>query len=129
MRILLTVVVLLAAWPSLAGDFCVVVCNDAAHRPERTCPSPTFRTSAEIEEDFKLIARGGAPSWPFGALGNGMFQFCSSAERKQLIDTVLAVLPDATADRRRQLADFVCMIGSKKQCEKARVSQRRKRRS
>lgn len=118
MRILLTIVVLLAAWPSLAGDFCVVVCD--AGRPKQTCPGPTFRTSDEIAEDFRLIAKGGAPSWPYGAFGNGFFQFCSAKERQQLMDVVLAVIPTATRSRRRDLADFVCMVGSKKQCKLAR---------
>lgn len=120
MKVLIAALIMVAALPVLAGDFCVVVCDDSAKRPERICPSPTFRTSAEIAADFQLIAEGGAPSWPYGAFSNGMFQFCSSAERKQLIDRVVAVIPVAIESRRRDLVDFVCMVGSKKQCKTAR---------
>lgn len=120
MKVLIAALLTVAALPLLAGDFCVVVCDASARRPRRMCPSPTFRTSAEIAADFRLIAGGGAPSWPYGAFGNGMFQFCSAAERKQLIETAIAVIPGAVKSRRRDLADFVCMAGSKQQCRTAR---------
>lgn len=98
--------------PCSAGDFCVVVCDDAAQRSGlRACPSPTFRTSSEIASDFQLIARGGAPAWPFGAFGNGFFTFCSGEERRVLFAAVVEALPVASPTRRPQLISFACRVG------------------
>ncbi|HEV8580283.1 MAG TPA: hypothetical protein VGX68_14545 [Thermoanaerobaculia bacterium] len=106
------VAIVLTERPCLAGDFCVVVCDDAAQRSGlRACPSPTFRTSAEIVSDFQLIARGDAPAWPFGAFSNGFFAFCSGEERRSLFAAVVEALPMASPTRRPQLVSFACRVG------------------
>jgi hypothetical protein len=112
MKALPILMLLFAATSCLAGDFCVVVCDDATKQASASgCPAPTFRTSVEIATDFRLIARGGAPTWPFGALSNGFFQFCSRAEHRAAMVAVADAIPVASPTRRRQLTDVACMVG------------------
>lgn len=99
------------ASPAFAGDYCVVVC-DARHeaRDHRACPSPTVRSSEQMSNDLRLIARGEAVAWPLGALVNGFVSFCSASERQAVMAAVAESIAVADADRRRQLADFTCMV-------------------
>jgi hypothetical protein len=113
MRVPVLVVLLtLATVPCLAGDYCVVVCDSPTKPPElRICPSPTFRTSREIADDFRGIAAGTAPSWPFGAFANGFFSWCTAAEHRALMGAVVEAIPLAGRMRRRDLVSFACRVG------------------
>lgn len=109
---LLIPIALFAAAPLRAGDFCVVVCDRAGEaRAVKACPSPTIRTTEQMREDLRRIAGGEQLEWPGGALINGMFSFCSPAVHRAVMAAVVENIPVATADRRRQLVDFACMVG------------------
>jgi hypothetical protein len=98
------------ASPVLAGDFCVVVC-DRAEQGRRSCPAPTVRSSAQMRDDLRRFANGESVDWPTAALSNGFVSFCSPAEHRAVMASVVENIAVAPVDRRRQLVDFACMVG------------------
>jgi hypothetical protein len=109
-HILLAVFILLAL-PCAAGPYGISICS-VPERARRPWPDTEAMSPSQVAVAIALYARGGAPSGMFvAAFTNARVTFCSPADRRAVLESLVVAIPSAIPARLPHLTQFLGMLG------------------